>query len=74
MPSILAKSAADARRVLRYFNKYGFNDVKLTLYIMNSDSTWAQVIELEQYLIDTLLPESNVDLVAADIRDIINLC
>src|SRR5687768_16135982 len=36
MPSILAKSD---RRVLRYFNKYGFNDVSLTLFIMNSDST-----------------------------------
>ena len=36
MPSILAKSD---RRVLRYFNKYGFNDVNLTLFIMNSDST-----------------------------------
>lgn len=61
MPSILAKSD---RRVLRYFNKYGFNDVSLTLFIMNSDSTWDQVIELEQYLIDTLSPELNVDLVA----------
>jgi hypothetical protein len=61
MPSILAKSD---RRVLRYFNKYGFNDVNLTLFIMNSDSSWDQVIELEQYLIDTLSPELNVDLVA----------
>ena len=61
MPSILNKSD---RRVLRYFNKYGFNDVNLTLFIMNSDSTWDQVIELEQYLIDTLSPELNVDLVA----------
>ena len=41
MPSILAKSD---RRVLRYFNKYGFNDVNLTLFIMNSDSTWDQII------------------------------
>ena len=49
--SILAKSD---RRVLRYFNKYGFNDVNLTLFIMNSDSTWDQIIELEQYLIGTL--------------------
>ena len=61
MPSILAKSD---RRVLRYFNKYGFNDVSLTLFIVNSDSSWDQVIELEQYLIDTLSPELNVDLVA----------
>ena len=61
MPSILAKSD---RKILRYFNKYGFNDVNLTFFIMNSDSTWDQIIELEQYLIDVLLPELNVDLVA----------
>ena len=61
MPSILAKSD---RRVLRYFNKYGFNDVCLTLFIMDSNSTWDQVIELEQYFIDNLSPELNVDLVA----------
>ena len=34
MPSILAK--AD-RRVLRYFNKYGFKNVKLTLFILDSN-------------------------------------
>ena len=42
MPSVLSKSD---RKVLRYFNKYGFNNVKLTLFIMNSDCTWNQVIE-----------------------------
>ena len=42
LPAILAK--AD-RKVIRYFNKYGFNNVKLTLFIMNSDCTWNQVIE-----------------------------
>lgn len=61
MPSILTKSD---RKVLRYFNKYGFNDVNLTLFIMSSDSTWDQIIELEQYLIDIISPELNVDLVA----------
>lgn len=61
MPSILAQSN---RRVLRYFNKYGFKNVKLTLLVMEPFSTWDQVIELEQYLIDTLSPELNVDLVA----------
>ncbi|KAF9818421.1 hypothetical protein IEO21_02770 [Rhodonia placenta] len=61
MPSILAK--AD-RRVLRYFNKYGFNNVKLTLFILDSNSTWEQVLELEQYYIDSLSPNLNVDLVA----------
>ena len=61
MPSILAK--AD-RRVLRYFNKYGFNNVKLTLFVVEPTCSWEQVIELEQYLIDTLTPSLNVDLVA----------
>ena len=61
MPSILAK--AD-RRVLRYFNKYGFKNVKLTLFILDSNSTWEQVLELEQYYIDSLSPNLNVDLVA----------
>ena len=61
MPSILARSD---RKVLRYFNKYGFNNVKLTLFIMESTSSWEQVIELEQYFIDNLSPSLNVDLVA----------
>uniref|UniRef100_UPI00315D7969 GIY endonuclease n=1 Tax=Alternaria tenuissima TaxID=119927 RepID=UPI00315D7969 len=61
MPSILAK--AD-RRVLRYFNKYGFSNVKLTLFILDSNSTWEQVLELEQYYIDNLSPNLNVELVA----------
>jgi hypothetical protein len=61
MPSILAR--AD-RRVLRYFNKYGFDDVKLTLFILDYNSSWEQVLELEQYCIDNLSPNLNVDLVA----------
>jgi hypothetical protein len=36
MPSILSKSD---RKVLRYFNKYGFKDVNLTLFIMDKNST-----------------------------------
>jgi len=61
MPSILNK--AD-RKVLRYLNKYGFTDIKLILLILDSNSTWEQVLELEQYYIDTLSPKLNVDLVA----------
>jgi hypothetical protein len=61
MPSILAKSD---RKFLRYFNKYGFSNVKLTLFIMESSSSWKQIIELEQYFINTLSPSLNVDLVA----------
>ena len=61
MPSILTRSD---RKVLRYFNKYGFTDVKLTLFIMEKTSSWEQIIELEQYFLDTLSPNLNVDLVA----------
>ena len=61
LPSILAR--AD-RKVLRYFNKYGFKDVKLTLFILDSNSSWEEVIRLEQYYIDSFSPNLNVDLVA----------
>ena len=44
MTSILSK--AD-RKVIRYFNKYLFSNVKLTLFILESNSTWEQVIKLE---------------------------
>jgi NUMOD1 domain/GIY-YIG catalytic domain len=62
MPSILAKGD---RRVLRYFHKYGFNDVSLTLYIMEDGATSKMAVELEQYFINTLAPNLNVDLVAS---------
>ena len=61
MPSILKTKA---RRVLRHFNKHGFNDVLLTIYIMDENSSLEQVVQLEQYFIDTLKPKLNVDLVA----------
>ena len=61
MPYILSK--AD-RRVLRYFNKYGFEDVELTLFILDTDSNWLDVLELEQFLINNLDPNLNVDRVA----------
>jgi len=64
MPSILAN--AD-RRVLRYFNKYGFKNVKLILYILPLESTREQTIELEQYFIDLYKSTDlllNIDLVA----------
>jgi hypothetical protein len=61
MPSILKTKA---RRVLRYLNKYGFNNLKLTIYIMNINSSLEEVVALEQYFIDTLKPNLNVDLVA----------
>jgi hypothetical protein len=62
MPSILETKA---RRVLRFFNKYGFSDIKLTIYIMKDTSSLEEVVELEQYFIDSLKPSLNVDLVAS---------
>jgi hypothetical protein len=62
MPSILKTKS---RRVLRYFNKYGFNNANLTIYIMNENSKLEDVVKLEQYFIDTLNPNLNVDLVAS---------
>jgi hypothetical protein len=62
MPSILARGD---RRVLRYFHKYGFANVDLTLYIMEDTATSSMAIELEQYFIDILSPNLNVDLVAS---------
>ena len=61
MSSILNK--AD-RKVLRYFKANGFKNVKLTLLILNTDATWEQAIELEQYYIDLLSPKLNVDKLA----------
>ena len=62
MPSILKTKA---RKVLRYLNKYGFSGIKLTIYIMEDRSSLQEVVELEQYFIDTLKPNLNVDLVAS---------
>lgn len=62
MPSILKTKA---RRVLRFLNKYGFSNIKLTIYIMKDTSSLEEVVELEQYFIDSLKPNLNVDLVAS---------
>jgi hypothetical protein len=56
MPSILSK--AD-RRVLRYFNKYGFKDVKLSLYILDDNASIEDVLNLEKYYID-YFPKDNL--------------
>ena len=67
MPSILNTKALKTPffRVLRYLNKYGFSNIKLTIYIMDIESSLDQVVVLEQHFIDTLKPNLNVDLVAA---------
>jgi hypothetical protein len=62
MPSILNTKA---RRVLRYLNKHGFSDIKLTIYIMKDTSSLEEVVKLEQHFIDSLKPNLNVDLVAS---------
>lgn len=43
MPSILNTKA---RRVLRYLNKYGFSNIKLTIYIMDNKSNIKEVVAL----------------------------
>ena len=55
MPSILSK--AD-RRVLRYFNKYGFKDVKLSLYILDDNTSIEDILYLEKYYIDSFSKDS----------------
>jgi hypothetical protein len=62
MPSILKTKG---RRVLRYFNKYGFENASLTIYLMDEKSTLDQVVRLEQHCLDTMNPNLNVDLVAS---------
>lgn len=60
MPSILNK--AD-RRVLRYFRKYGFTTITLTLHVLNDNSSMTS-LQLEQYFLDIMKPNLNVDLFA----------
>jgi len=59
MPLILAKGD---RRVLRYFHKYGFKDITLTLYIRIYNATSQMAVQLEQYFMNTVLPFLKVDL------------
>lgn len=61
MPSILKSKA---RKVLRFFNKYGFDNIKLTIFILDFSVTFEELVELEQHFIDSLSPNLNVDLVA----------
>ena len=62
MPSILKTKA---RKVLRYFNKYGFNNIKLTIFIVDYSTDIEDLVKLEQYFIDSLKSNLNVDLVAS---------
>ena len=60
-PSIVK---TEERRVLRYFLKYGYNNLMLTYFVLPVTATVSQVLEVEQFLIDTLKPDLNVDLIA----------
>ena len=51
-------------RVVRYLNKYGFNNIKLIIYLINIKSSLDQVVSLEKYFIDILNPSLNINLVA----------
>jgi len=62
MPSILNTKA---RKVLRYLNKHGFNNIRLIIYIMDNKSSLEKVVALEQHFIDNLKPNLNVDLIAS---------
>jgi hypothetical protein len=62
MSSILKTKA---RRVLRHFNKHGFKDMNLIIYILDEKSSLEEVVQLEQHFIDSLKPNLNVDLVAS---------
>jgi len=59
MSSILAKGD---RYILRYFRKYGFNNVKLTLYIMDKSSTTKDILKLEEYYITELSSSNSLNI------------
>jgi hypothetical protein len=56
MPSVLSK--AD-RRVLRYFNRYGFKNVKLYIYVLEDNVPIKNVLNLEEYYINSY-PKENL--------------
>lgn len=61
MPSIIN---GENRRVYRYFRAYGYETVDLTLFTLPVGTSVTEIVELEQYFIDVLKPDLNVDLVA----------
>ena len=64
MPSILSINAI---RVLKYLDKYGFNNIILIIYIMDVRSSLDDVVSLEQYFMDKLKSNLNVDMVASSL-------
>ena len=61
MPSIVNPGG---RRVYRYFKKYGYDNLQVILHILPVGSPGSQITELEQYYIDILVPDLNVDPIA----------
>jgi NUMOD1 domain len=65
MPSVLRTGT---RRVYRYFDKYRFESTDLTLFILPVGTSVDDIVCLEQYFIDLLQPDLNVDLVAGGMQ------
>lgn len=61
MPSIIGTLE---RRVYRYFHKYGYDNLILTLFILPHGSDFTTILQFEQFMIDHLNPDLNVDLIA----------
>lgn len=62
MPSILK---TNARKVLSYLNENGFKDIKLTIYLFDSEISIENLVKLEQHFFDTLKPNLNMTLIAS---------
>lgn len=56
--------ATGNRRVLRYFKRYGYEYLQVTLHVLPAGSTALQAVALELYYIDLLQPDLNVDPIA----------
>ena len=50
--------------MLKYFNEKGIEGIRLTILIMMPNCTTENAVELEQYCMDILKPNLNVDPVA----------
>ena len=65
MPSILQ---SEERKVLQYFHKHTFSNVRLHIYVVNSSIDIIDLIELEQKFLDLLKPKLNVNLIAKGLK------
>lgn len=65
MPSILN---IKIHRVFKYLNKYDFNNIKLTIYILNSQFSLNQIVTLEQHFLNTLNLSFNIDILASSFK------